>query len=406
MNLEKIKASIRPDEKAIMKKVDGFLEKINSAIKSKKINAAAVAGGSIAKGTFIKGDYDVDIFVKFSKEYATEKLSDILEKCIKKFRPERLHGSRDYFQIRQGKLVFEIVPVYNIKSSDEIVNTTDASTLHFRWVREQIGKNPNLADEIRLARAFCKAQGVYGAESYIRGFSGHVLDVLTIYYKGFESLLKNAAKWREKQVIDFYDVYKGNALKQLNKSKTESPLILIDPVQPERNAAASLSREVFCRLIEKAKEFLKNPSDEFFKGKKFSLPGIRKKRAIIIKVSALKGKEDVIGSKLLKAFEKIRKQLKENGFEPKESGWSWEKDCYYWLVFRSRKIPRTYIREGPPLKAKSNVEDFKSKHKKTFIKGNRVYARAERKFTDAGKCLREILKDREVSKNFKSAKII
>ena len=379
---------------------------IKNEIKEKKVNATAVAGGSIAKGTFLKGDYDVDVFVKFSKKYKTDELSDILEKCIKKFKPERLHGSRDYFQIKEKGLVFEIVPVYDIKSADEIVNITDASTLHFKWVREQIKKNPNIADEIRLARAFCKANGVYGAESYIRGFSGHVLDILAIYSGGFIRLLKNASTWKEKQVIDFYNVYKGNALKELNRAKIDSPLILIDPVQPDRNASASLSEEMFKRFIEKSKEFLKKPSEKFFERKKFSLAEIKKKKAIIVKVSALKGKKDVVGAKLLKAFEKIKKQLEMNGFELKESGWHWDNECHYWLVFKSKKIKKTFVRKGPPIKAKANVENFKSKYKKTFARGNRIYANAERKFTDAKSCLKEILKIQDIKSNFKSAKII
>ena len=406
MDLEKIKNRIRPDEKSILKKVDVFLEKINKELKAKKIEAVAVAGGSIAKGTFIKGDYDVDVFVKFSKKYETGKLSDLLEKCIKKSRPERLHGSRDYFQIKEGGLVFELVPVYDIKSAEEIVNITDASTLHFRWVREQIKKNPNLADEIRLARAFCKANEIYGAESHIRGFSGHVLDILAIYSGGFMELMKNVSSWKEKQVIDFYDVYRGNAIKTLNRAKTESPLILIDPVQPERNASASLSNEMFKKFIEKAKEFLKKPSEEFFKRKKFSLSSIKKKNMIIIEAAALKGKKDVIGSKLMKTFEKIKKQLQINGFGLRESGWRWENKAYFWFVFKKNRISKTYIREGPPIKAKDNVENFKSKHKKTVVKGKRIYAKVERTFTDAKSCLREILRMEDISANFKSAKIL
>ena len=133
---------------------------------------------------------------------------------------------------------------------------------------------------------------------------------------------------------------------------------------------------------------------------------IKKKNAVIIKIIALKGKKDVIGSKLLKAFEKIKKQLEMNGFELKESGWHWENEAYYWLVFKNRKIPKTYVREGPPLKAEDNVENFKSKHRKTFVKGNRIYANAERKFTDAKGCIKYILKLDDVKSSFKNAKIL
>ncbi len=44
---------------------------------------------------------------------------------------------------------------------------------------------------------------------------------------------------------------------ELNKSKIQSPLIVIDPVQAGRNAAAALSFEKYDLLRKKAKEFLK-----------------------------------------------------------------------------------------------------------------------------------------------------
>jgi len=406
MDLEKIKNSIKPDEKAVWKKANDFLKKINNSIKKNKINAEAVVGGSLAKGTFLKGDHDIDIYVKFSKEYETEKLSDLLEKILKPLKPERVHGSRDYFIKAIGNIKYEIIPVYDVKDATEIVNITDASILHFKWLDKQTRKNPKIRDEIRLAKAFCKSAGIYGAESYIKGFSGHVLDIVTVYYGSFIDLIKNAAKWRKKQVIDFYNVYKGNALKELNKSKIQSPLIVIDPVQPERNAAAALSDEMFFKFIEKAKAFLKKPSEKFFSREEFSVKKIKKKNTIIIEIKPLSGKKDVVGSKLLKALEEIRDCLEKNGFEVNDYGWHWNKIAYFWFRMKKMKIPRKYVHEGPPLKAKKNVEQFKKKYKDTFVRGERIYANVERKLTNAKEMIKSALKIDYIAKNFKSAKII
>ena len=233
MDFEKIKKDIKPNERLARATANIFLGKVNSLVQKNKINAAAVIGGSLAKGTFLKGDHDVDIFVKFPKEYDSGRLSDILEKVLKPLKPERVHGSRDYFIKIDKKMKYEIVPVYDIKSASEIVNITDASPLHFKWLKEQARKNPKLNDEIRLAKAFCKSAGVYGAESYIRGFSGHVLDILIVNYCSFTGLIKNASRWKKPQVIDICNIYKGDALQKLNKAKVESPLILIDPIQKE-----------------------------------------------------------------------------------------------------------------------------------------------------------------------------
>lgn len=399
MDLNQVTNRLRPNKKPILKDVNVFLNNLNSELKSKKIDAAAVAGGSIAKDTFLKGDHDVDIFVKFNKKYPSDKLADHLQKALKKFRPDRIHGSRDYFQIKVKKLIFEIVPVYDISSPKEIVNVTDASPLHVDWAKAEINKKPELADEIRLAKAFCKAQDVYGAESYIRGFSGHVIDILVIHYGSFLRLLRNAVKWEPKVVIDFYDFHKGKALQVLNPSKTESPLILIDPIQPERNAAASLSNENFYKFTESADEFLKNPSAKFFEKKEFSLQELRKqakgKKLLLLNVESLKGKEDIVGSKLLKSYSYIKNQLVINNFKVHDSGWNWDKKkkAVFWYIVDSKELPKTYNWEGPPLKAKNFVKLFRQKHKITFIKGNRIYAVVKRKFTKAPDIVRKLIKD-------------
>ena len=77
MELKKVVEKLRPNEEPILKDVNKFLDKLNTIIKEKKLKAEAVAGGSTAKRTFLKGDHDVDIFVKFSKDYKTDKLAFI-----------------------------------------------------------------------------------------------------------------------------------------------------------------------------------------------------------------------------------------------------------------------------------------------------------------------------------------
>src|SRR3989338_1308861 len=123
-----------------------ILNKASTIIKGIK-DAKAVLGGSGAKGTWLK-TFDADIFVKF--KYSKYKdndsqLSEILEKFLKKhFKIIRLHGSRDYFQIKQGNFTFEIVPILEIKKAEEAKNITDVSPLHANFVL----KHKKLIDEI------------------------------------------------------------------------------------------------------------------------------------------------------------------------------------------------------------------------------------------------------------------
>ncbi|MDD5178521.1 MAG: nucleotidyltransferase domain-containing protein, partial [Candidatus Nanoarchaeia archaeon] len=167
---------------------------INSIIKRIKIKNTKVSiGGSWAKNTHLTGNHDIDIYVKFNlNEYQKKDISKILEKELRKhFKIEKLHGSRDYFQIKKEHYTIELIPILEINKASEAKNITDISPLHVKFVN----KNKKYSDHIRLSKRFAKVAKVYGAESYIKGFSGYVLEILTIYYKSFNNLIKAVSKW-------------------------------------------------------------------------------------------------------------------------------------------------------------------------------------------------------------------
>ena len=117
--LKEIKPN-KEEEKKVKIMIDEFLKKLNSVLK----DAKAQVGGSGAKGTWLKGSHDIDIFVLFDFKKYKEKshvLADELEKGLKKkFKKySRLHGSRDYFQIKEDGFIFEIVPIVGIKNAKD-----------------------------------------------------------------------------------------------------------------------------------------------------------------------------------------------------------------------------------------------------------------------------------------------
>ena len=175
------------------------LDRLNSALKRKRIKAKAICGGSFAKGTWLPCHTDIDCFVLFDyrpcKDRSAE-LGDLLEPAIAHAFTHyvRIHGSRDYFQANYDDYVFEFVPVLKIKKPSRARNITDVSPLHVDWIKKKT-KKTMLKTHIRLAKLFFKATGVYGAESYIRGFSGHVTEILVIQYGSFAKLARASQKW-------------------------------------------------------------------------------------------------------------------------------------------------------------------------------------------------------------------
>ncbi len=392
---EKTISRVKP-EKQVFKEVDDTIKKINALLKKNKIKAVCVAGGSYAKGTILKNDFDIDLFVRFDYDYRSRDISKLLGRALKPLKPELVHGSRDYYQLKKKSLLFEMVPVLKINNYKQAVNVTDMSPLHVDYVKKHLSKKPRLGSEIRLAKQFCKAVKVYGAESYIRGFSGHVLDLMIIYYGSFENLLMQASVWGGKVVLDPASHLK-DPMKQLNKSKTQSPLIIVDPIQPDRNAAAAVSREKFELFKDKAKEFLEKPSEECFAIKKLRVKELKAKAKkeclVVLKAKPLKGKEDVIGAKVMKSFEHIKKHLKKHDFTLIEAGWEFEekKSTLYYIV-KKEKLSDKVVLKGPPAREKVNVKRFKSKHKKVLEKKGRFFAEEKRKYKTPEKLIKDLIK--------------
>ncbi|NQV09216.1 nucleotidyltransferase domain-containing protein [Candidatus Woesearchaeota archaeon] len=399
--LNEIKKEIKP-EKNVEKEVDLFIKKISKEIRKRKITAKAVTGGSISKGTFLKYDYDVDIFVKFGLKYKKKDISKMLGKILKDFNPVLVHGSRDYYQIKQD-FNFEVVPVLDVKKPEQAENVTDMSPMHSVWMKKNIKK---LADDIRLAKHFCKANNLYGAESYIRGFSGHVLDILVIYYKGFVNLLRNSQKWRKDQVVDFYNYHKGMAHFNINKSKL-SPLVVVDPIDSGRNAAAALNSKKIDEFKKLAKQFLKTPSKKFFEKKKVTIENLKKKagkgKLLVFNVGAKKGKQDVVGAKLFRSLEYIKRHLVENEFDVSNYGWDWDKKtkALFYFILKNEKLSKNKIWKGPPIDKKEHVVKFKKIYKDNYSKNKVIYARTKRKYNMAEKLILDIAKTEFVSKKIK-----
>jgi len=376
--LENVKPT-KHEEELLLHKAEDIINQLRKSLRKIEFTI----GGSLGKGTWLRHTHDIDIYVKFPKGSNTisQKLKTALDKHFKNV--ELVHGSRDYYHIKENNLTIELIPIINIEKTDDIENITDASPFHLAYVLE----HKKYQDEIRVTKQFFKANKLYGAESYIKGFSGYVLELLVIHYKSFDKFLRAAAKWKEKKVLDPKKHWK-QPLRALNKSKISSPLVLVDPVQKDRNVASSVDKEKYDQLIIIAKDFLKNPSEEYFKIKKLNIKDLKRrgkqKDLVILKAYPLKGKVDVVGAKLLKVFNHIRDELTFNDFNLIESDWDWDKvnPAIMWFISSKDKLPKYKKHFGPPITEKERLKSFQKKHKWYSLKleGKAVFIEKKRKY--------------------------
>ena len=379
---------VKEDLKNIEINLKDFLKKLNKKIKSSKLDADILVGGSFAKKTIINRKvYDVDIFIRFNKKY--ENISRLTEKLLSGFKKTLIHGSRDYFLIKvNSRFILEVIPVIKIKKPEEAKNITDMSPSHVNYIKKKL-KSKKIVNEVIIAKSFCHANQCYGAESYIKGFSGYGLELLVYHYGSFLKFIKAITKIKDKDekiVIDIEKHFKNKQeiLMNLNASKLQSPIIFIDPTYKQRNVLAALSKETFEKFKKICNGFLKNPNIGFFKEKIIDLEKIKRsakitgKEFILITLKTNKQKGDIAGSKFLKFYNHLVReiskyfQIKRSGFEYKE-----KKSARYFFVVKMKK---EILLKGPKINDKKNIIAFRKKHKKTFSKGKRIYAKEKISF--------------------------
>ena len=228
------------------------------------------------------------------------------------------------------------------------------------------------------------------------------MEVLIAEHKSFLNLIKAASRWKQGIVID----PEKHGTKHIDESKLSS-LIVVDPVQKNRNAAAALSEKKFNEFIELAKAFLRNPSKEFFAKKDFNIDEI--KSAAVVRVTPLDGKKDIVGAKMIKVMEFIKRRLDEEGFEVKTSDWHWDKDeAYFWYFTKLKSLSLEKKHYGPPIKEKKNLQIFKRKYSHYPLRneGSRTYVLLKRKHPHINTFLKELIQDSYIKDKVKAIRLL
>ncbi|MCW1296163.1 MAG: CCA tRNA nucleotidyltransferase [Candidatus Parvarchaeota archaeon] len=385
--IENVKQEIRPKESEklrIDKIITKISEKIEKSTKKLKIESKLTLGGSIAKGTWLSEPEDIDFFMKFDKKYEKEDISNIcLEICKDAFKKvEVLHGSRDYFNIHLNKYKIEIVPVLEINEPKEAKNSMDISPFHVLYVKTKIDKNKSLADEIRIMKKFCQACNCYGAETYLHGFSGYAIELLIIHYGSFLKLINSFEKMQPKIIIDTEKFYKTKEeiINKLSDAKKKSPIILIDPVLPIRNACASLSYESFSRFLFHARMFLRNPSKDFFKKIEFGKEQLKRRSKIrgtkILFFNVKRGNlnEETFLAILRKKIKSIKSRIESEGFNVYDADIIKENQkIIVFFEIETIKVSKMKRHFGPPVWVRrKNFDEFIRKWKNVYVYENRL----------------------------------
>lgn len=358
--------------------------------------------GSVSKGTNLAGDFDIDIFLQFPRgKYTREDLEtrglEYAKRAVGKDGTWEIgFAEHPYLKAEMFGCEVEIVPSFKIESSSQLGSAADRSPLHTRYVLSRMTEKER--DEVLLLKKFLKRLSVYGAEVKVEGFSGYLCELLVIHSKTFVSLLREASGWVE-PVIDIEASYPAKA--DARRKFSLPALVVVDPVDPNRNVAAAVSETSLSRFIIAARAFLKAPSDEFF----FETEPRMTKRKLDEMRAALLGREtphmyamrfdapdiipDVLWPQLRRTARIIFERLEAAGFLVFDYGyWTDEKtSCVIIFELTVQSLPAIEKVAGPEIKHADGVLDFARKHRNPlagpWVGGNRLYAAKKRRFTRA-----------------------
>jgi len=416
--LGKVTKKIKPGEKEIRKENYASKEIIQRIMKARGKHLDAIVAGSIARGTQLKEDKDIDIFILFPKSLHHRELEieglRIAKKAIKGLKYEIDFGQHPYLKAKFKGLKIELIPAYKVEKATERISAVDRTPFHNFYLQEKLTEK--MKDEIRLLKKFLNGIECYGAELKVQGFSGYLTELLVLNYKNFLGALKAAGKWKEGGVIDLEHYYSRKEFPALRK-KFDSPLIVIDPTDKERNVAAAVSLKQFQKFKESAKAFLQKPSMEFFFPKATKILGSKelkkklgKKELMLIEIPYSKIHEDVVFGQLKKIAGQLAAELKKHEFKIlREHIWSDQKKSMALLLeLKKLELTKTRLHAGPPIEMLKHKERFLEKHAgrigEKIIKG-KIHVIIPRKHIHASSLIKEFMEKQKEKKDFISKQI-
>ncbi|MBD3227189.1 MAG: hypothetical protein GF329_03290 [Candidatus Lokiarchaeota archaeon] len=414
----------------INKTVELLKDTLKQKLDGSKIEANYIEaqGSTGKKQTHLAGDSDIDLFVALNKKHYKgfmdkEVKSDIYKEakelfsklCHEIFIPslkdinakniKLTYAEHPYVSAEINAFKIDVVGCFDLDNSfikkNGPITAVDRTPHHSNFIKNNL--NDRMRDDVRILKAFFQASHAYGDKSAIGrfGFTGFISELLIYHFKTIENLFDSFSDIPSNP-IDFFD-RSGKKLEKINRFENDY-FIVIDPIDKNRNAAASVSRRAFLHIDRKIDQFRADPNINFFVKKE--IPIIEdindelKNHYTILEFNSDGSRHYTeVRDKLYKLANSIKIQLESESTKEIRFGKTffevYFEDKIFSLAFHTEKgkISDTYKRVGPPVKLKKNFRKFKNKHPDLFIENGRAYVMEKREFTDQKDLINNYIND-------------
>jgi tRNA nucleotidyltransferase (CCA-adding enzyme) len=383
---ERVLERVEPDateRERLEATVDTLLERTREAIADLPVEADPLRVGSTARGTWLAGERDIDLFVRFPADLPRAKLAEYGLEVGHAVLPDgrEEYAEHPYVTGTVDGFDVDLVPCYDVDMARDIESAVDRTPFHTAYIEERL--TPELTAEIRVLKQFCTGIGVYGSDLRTRGFSGYLLELLVLAFGSTRGVLEAAADWRPPVELD---------PEAHGERSFDDALVVVDPTDPTRNVAAVLSSANLSRLQHHARDALADPRVEaFFADSPDPLPqetiethvARRGTTPVAVVFEAPDLVEDELYPQLRKSLAGIGDALDRHEFEILRQSTFVRERAVLLFELEVAERPAVERHEGPPVHARDHAEEFYAKYADAdvygpFIEGDRYVVERER----------------------------
>ncbi|MDJ1431364.1 CCA tRNA nucleotidyltransferase [Halostagnicola sp. A-GB9-2] len=400
---------VDPDDderEALREAATALIERAESAATERCPEADVLQVGSTARDTWISGDRDIDIFVRFPPDLERDTLEEYGLEVGHETLPD---GHEEYAEHPYVKGIFDgfdidVVPCFRLESATDIRSAVDRTPFHTQYLNERL--DDNLAAEVRVTKQFAKGIGVYGSDLRTQGFSGYLTELLVCEYGGFRPLLEAASDWKPPIWLDPEGHERASETASPPRTPEvengdppfDDPLVVIDPTDPERNVAAVCSVENVARFQHYARKMLESPSLSLFEPHEpapledDALEAHLTNRAttpVAVRFEAPDLVEDQLYPQLRKSLEGVTDKLDAYGFDVFRATTFADETAVIFAELAVTERPALERHDGPPVHVRNHAEGFFEAYADDpdaygpFIEDDRYVTEREREFTTA-----------------------
>src|SRR2546425_1315350 len=343
---------------------------VQSILDNAELGGKVSIQGSYARDTWLSGEADLDIFATFppgmDRQEWTEKILPTIPPGIPAKTTAR-YAQHPYLEFHIDGIRVNVVPCYSVERG-QWKSATDRTPYHTEYMREHL--RPEMRLEARLLKRFMKGIRSYGAEIRVGGFSGMLVETLILHYKSFLATLVQASKWKP---VIFLDLERPTSSQESRRRDHDSPLVVIDPVDPNRNLAAAVREDKLWGFVAASRELQNNPGTRYFfppkpiprtKAQFAKLLEHQNRDIVAISFEHSRMVPDVLWGQLLKMEKALTELMIRQDFHPIRSMvWSDEGRSSAILVeMDTSTLPGVQLRQGPPISKMDDSQGFLDRH--------------------------------------------